>query len=194
VMKSNFGGKVIIEDVFYVPDIKCNLMSICQLVEKGFSVTMDGESLKLFDAKKNLVLKSALSKNRTYRCNISSDKMMCMSATISEDVEAIWHLRYGHLNFRSLSELNSKDLVHGLPKLNVRKSICEISVKSKQSRLPFVSKAPKRASEALRVVHYDICGPFEVPSLGGSKYFITFIDEFTRMIWLYTIKLKSEAL
>jgi len=28
VMKSNFGGKVINEDVFYVPDVKCNLMSI----------------------------------------------------------------------------------------------------------------------------------------------------------------------
>jgi len=48
VMKNNFGGKVIIEDVFYVPDMKCNLMSISQLVEKGFSVTMDGESSKLF--------------------------------------------------------------------------------------------------------------------------------------------------
>ena len=47
-MKSNFGGKVIIEDVFYVLDMKCNLMSISQLVEKGFSVTMDGESSKLF--------------------------------------------------------------------------------------------------------------------------------------------------
>jgi len=58
-MKINFGGKVIIEDLFYVPDMKCNLMSIGQLVEKGFSVTMDDESLKLFDAKKNLVLKSA---------------------------------------------------------------------------------------------------------------------------------------
>jgi len=194
VMRSNFGGKLIIEDVFYVPDMKCNLISIGQLVEKGFSVSMEGESLKLFDSKKNLVLKSALSKNRIYRCNISSDKMMCMSATINEDVEALWHLRYDHLNYRSLIELNSKDLVYGLPKLNAKKSICEICVKSKQSRLPFVSDAPKRASEALQVVHSDICGPFEVPSLGGSKYFITFIDEFTRMIWLYTIKLKSEAL
>jgi len=60
--------------------------------------------------------------------------------------------------------------------------------------MSFVFEAPKRASEALQVVHSDMCGPFEVPSLGGSKYFITFIDEFTRMIWLYTIKLKSEAL
>jgi len=149
VMRSNFGCKVIIEDVFYVPKMKCNLMSIGQLVEKGFSVSMEGESSKLFDARKNLVLKSALSKNRTYRCNISSDKRMCMSATISEDAEALWYLRYGHLNFRSLSELNSKDLVYGLPKLNVKKPICEICVKSNQSRLPFVSDAPKRASEAL---------------------------------------------
>jgi transposase InsO family protein len=52
---------------------------------------------------------------------------------------------------------------------------------------------PKRASEALQVVHSDVCGPFEVPSLGGSKYFVTFVDEFTRMMWLYTIKLKSEV-
>ena len=160
VMRSNFGGKVIIEDVFYVPDMKCNLMSIGQLVEKGFSVSMEGESLKLFDPKKKLVLKSTLSKNRTYRCNISSDKMMCMSATIIEDAEALWHLRYGHLNFRSLSELSSKDLVHGLPKLSVKKSICEICMKSKQSRLPFVYDAPKRASEALQGCTFRCLWPF----------------------------------
>ena len=81
-MRSNSGGKVIIEDVFYVPDMKCNLMSIDQLMEKGFSVTMDGESLKLFDTKKNLVLKSTLSKNRTYRCSISSEKMMCKNKSV----------------------------------------------------------------------------------------------------------------
>lgn len=84
--------------------------------------------------------------------------------------------------------------MYGLPKLNVIKSICEVCVKSKQSRSSFVSEAPKRASVALQVVHSDICCSFEVPSLGGSRYFIIFVDEFTRMMWLYTIKFKSEAL
>ncbi|MCH84599.1 retrovirus-related pol polyprotein from transposon tnt 1-94, partial [Trifolium medium] len=51
-----------------------------------------------------------------------------------------------------------------------------------------------RANSALGVIHSDICGPFENPTLAGNKYFITFVDEYTRMIWLYTIKLKSEAL
>ena len=57
-----------------------------------------------------------------------------------------------------------------------------------------MKETSKRACAALEVIHSDVCGPFEVPSLGGSKYFITFVDEFTRMIWLFTIKLKSEAL
>ncbi|MCH81937.1 retrovirus-related pol polyprotein from transposon TNT 1-94, partial [Trifolium medium] len=91
VFKGKTGNTVIIEDVFYVPKMNCNLMSIGQLVQKGFSVTIEGNSLNLFDAKKNLVLKSALSKNRTYRCKISSDNVMCLSATMSEQVEEMWH-------------------------------------------------------------------------------------------------------
>jgi hypothetical protein len=62
--------KVIIEDVLYVPKMICNLMSIGKLVEKGFSVAIEGDSLKLFDAEKNMVLKSTLSKNRTYKWSI----------------------------------------------------------------------------------------------------------------------------
>lgn len=149
VIRSNDGKRIIIEDVMYVPEMKCNLMSIGQLMEKGFSVTMDGDSLKLFNAKKNLVLKSNMSKNRTYRCNISSEKMMCLSAVVSEGVEDLCRKRYSHLNCRSLSDLNTKELVYGLPKLNVKKSIYEVCMKSKQSKSSFVSEAPKRASVAL---------------------------------------------
>lgn len=46
----------------------------------------------------------------------------------------------------------------------------------------------------LNVVYYDICGPFEVPSIAGSKYFLTYVDEYSGMLWMYLIKAKSEAL
>jgi hypothetical protein len=59
---------------------------------------------------------------------------------MSENTEELWHKRYEHLNFRSLNDLNSTNLVHGLPKVSVRNAICEICVKSKQSRLPFVTE------------------------------------------------------
>lgn len=41
-----------------------------------------------------------------------------------------------------------------------------------------------RAKDVLKVVHSDICGPFEVPSLGVNKYFISFVDEYSRMLTL----------
>ncbi|KAK2386041.1 putative mitochondrial protein [Trifolium repens] len=204
VIKSKKGGKVIISEVFYVPDMSCNLLSLGQLVEKGFSVSMEDSALKLFDKMKNLVLMCNLSKNRTYKCKISSVDMMCMSTTItdekmcmtadiSEDVNELWHKRYEHLNFRGLSDLNSKNIVHGLPKISVKSSICEVCVKNKQIRSPVVREAPKRAIVALQVVHSDIYGSFEVSSLSESKCFIIRVDEFTRMLWLHTIKLKSEV-
>lgn len=69
----------------------------------------------------------------------------------------------------------------------------KICLKSKQSISSFTSNVPKRSRDALEVVNSHICGPFEVPSLGGSRYFTIFVDEHTRMLWLYTISLKSEA-
>ena len=54
-------------------------------------------------------------------------------------------------------------------------------MEGKQPRLPFASEIAPRAKHALGVVHYDVCGPFLVASTGGNKYFVSFVDEFTRM-------------
>lgn len=60
------GAKAIIKDVLYVPGIKCNLLSVGQLVEKGFSVVIKDEAFKLFETQNNLVSKSLISKNMTF--------------------------------------------------------------------------------------------------------------------------------
>jgi transposase InsO family protein len=43
-------------------------------------------------------------------------------------------------------------------------------------------------------VYSDVCGPFDTESLGGNKYFVSFVDEYSRMMWLYLIKTKDEVL
>lgn len=57
----------------------------------------------------------------------------------------------------------------------------------------FKSSWPMRAKEGLDVVHSCICGPLEVPNYNGNKYFIAFVDELSRMLWLFLIKAKSEV-
>ena len=47
--------------------------------------------------------------------------------------------------------------------------------------------------EKLHLIHSDLCGLQATPSLNGSKHFIIFIDDYTRMCWIYCMKQKLEV-
>lgn len=191
-IKRRDGQVALIQDVLYVPGMKCNLLSLGQLVEKGFTVLMKDACLKMFDANQKLMMKAPLSSNRTFQVDIQTVEVHCLVAVTREE-NWLWHSRFGHLNFRSLSQLEAKQMVKGLPKIIVPEKLCEGCLVAKQSRNSFNSYLPMRAADLLGVIHSYVCGSFEVPSLGGNKYFMSFIDEFSRMMWLYLIKTKGEA-
>ena len=50
-----------------------------------------------------------------------------------------------------------------------------------------------RSKEVLGQAHLDICGPLTPISNGGKRYFITFIDDYSRKTWVYILKEKSKA-
>lgn len=103
-----------------------------------------------------------------------------------------WHYGFGHLKFKSLSLLSNKGLVEGVPLISVPKKICEGCTMGKQTRSRFKKTAPKRAKQPLEVVHSDVYGPFEIATLGGNKYFLLFVDEWTRKSWIYLLKEKKK--
>ncbi|KAJ8876505.1 hypothetical protein PR048_020950 [Dryococelus australis] len=67
---------------------------------------------------------------------------------------------------------------------------CTACVKGKQQRLSFKHWG-SRAHEPLQVVHSDICGPMEEQSIGGSQYFFTLIDDYTRKVLVFLFKSKN---
>ena len=131
--------------------------------------------------------------NRTFKVNVSTVEAECLSTEGNEGDSKLWHRRLGHLNYRSLGHLSSKKLVCGILEIVKPEKSCEVCMKGKQPRFPFASEVAPRAKHALEVVHSDVCGPFPVPSLGGKKYFVSFVDEFTRMAWVTLIKFKHEV-
>ena len=56
------------------------------------------------------------------------------------------------------------------------------------------NKGAKRRDEKLKLIHTNICGPFTTPCMNGQRYFIIFIDDFIRYMYLYLLNDKSEAL
>ena len=84
-------------------------------------------------------------------------------------------------------------MVHELPSIEKLEYVCEVCTLGKQQRSPFPSGRSWRTPNPLELVRTDICGPFDPISVGGNKYFISFIDDFSRKLWVYLIKGKSVA-
>ena len=72
-------------------------------------------------------------------------------------------------------------------------SFCESCVEGKHYRRRFPVDGGKRSSESLGLVHSDVCGKINAKSLSGGEYFLTFIDDNTRYIWIYVLKPKDEV-
>ncbi|KAI5312594.1 hypothetical protein L3X38_041767 [Prunus dulcis] len=105
----------------------------------------------------------------------------------------IWHRRLGHLNFVSMKKMQQMEMVTGLPVLTEMKDVCEGCVLGKQHREKFDKEEAWRASCPLELVHTDLCGPMQNESIGGNRYFIIFIDDFSRMCWVYFLRNKYDT-
>ena len=70
--------------------------------------------------------------------------------------------------------------------------MCESCLDGKACRKPF-GKAT-RATYALELVHFDICGPMNVKARLGTSYFLTFINDYIRYGYVYLISHRYEAL
>ncbi|KAG6524805.1 hypothetical protein ZIOFF_014749 [Zingiber officinale] len=84
-------------------------------------------------------------------------------------------------------------MVQGLPQIEGKQHICEGCAFGKQHRLPFPKGVSWRAKEKLELIHTDVCGPMDTLSHAQNRYFILFIDDHTRMTWVYFMRQKSEV-
>jgi len=66
-------------------------------------------------------------------------------------------------------------------------NFCEICVHGKQKRVGFLGVGKEMNSEKLELMHTNVWEPTQVSSLGGSRYYVTFIDDATRKTWIYYI-------
>ena len=91
------------------------------------------------------------------------------------------HLLHRLLGHPSLSKL--KKMVSDLPQLESLQ--CESCQLGKHVRVSFPNRINNRATTPFDVVHSDVLGPSRVPSTLGYKYYVTFIDDFSRCTWVF---------
>nr|KAJ0216892.1 hypothetical protein LSAT_V11C300128750 [Lactuca sativa] len=188
-------NNVVFQNVSYVKGLKHNLISISQLCDADYEVHFTKKEGRIVNTDKNTVL-SASRKDDIYVLDMfSSDKalMHCFFTKSQTNLSWIWHKRFSHLNFKNLSKISNQDLVRGIPKFSVVKDkMCSACEQGKQTKSSFKPKSCSSISVPLHLLHMDLFGPIPVRSLGGNKYTLVVVDEFTRFTWTLTgLKVKQ---
>ncbi|CAI5484809.1 unnamed protein product [Closterium sp. Yama58-4] len=201
------GKPVVLHDVLLVPDLKANLISLRKLAKAGVSTSTDGARTYKGQLG-NRVLWDLHESKDVYRsmwqlpalawhgggqaregsasqgeCNAVGGVGVKVSARSGETDWATAHRRLGHVAMPLLKQLEKDGAVKGL-KLNGQPpdDNCEICLLSKFTRFPFHSVAG-RSKKPLELVHMDLVGPLPVQGHKGERYFLTIVDDWSRLMW-----------
>ncbi|CAI5984896.1 unnamed protein product [Closterium sp. NIES-64] len=211
------GKPVVLHDVLLVPELKANLISLRKLGKARVSTSTDGartykgqlgnqvlwglhESMDVYRSMWQLPAlawhtggQAGEGSASHGECNAVGGVGMKVSARSGETDSATAHQRLGHVAMPLLKQLEKDGAVKCL-KLNGQPpdENCEICLLSKFTRFPFHSVAG-RSKKPLELVHMDLEGPLPVQGHKGERYFLTIMDNWSRLMWAYPLKQKDLA-
>jgi hypothetical protein len=196
VKKKGIISETMLRDVPLVPGLTKHLLSVSQLTRRGFEFIFSNNSCTLKSPAGNV---STTGNNETglYKldiCTAGSHEALLTISSKGASLE-VWHARLGHLHYRKIKELHSKNVVNGLVLGNSQlraEQECNSCVLGKMARQPFPA-SENSASRALELIHSDVCGPLPVKSSSGKRYFVTFIDDYSKYTHVYLMANKSEV-
>ena len=168
--------------------MELNIISVRKLCSKGYLVTFKEDQCIVYRGRKELL--KVKRKNGLYTLVVRkpnlTPKEKVMAVVENHNELKLWHERLGHLNEDAVRKM------FPLEKFKVEKLNCISCVQGKMSRGKFGISDSKNQRK-FGLIHSDICGPFEEIAIGGFKYFVTFIDDFSGFCFVYLIQQKSNA-
>ena len=104
-----------------------------------------------------------------------------------------WHRILRHVNFNYLNTMCKNHILEGFPsEIETDYYKCATCIENKILNIPFDNNR-KRAKDILEIVHTDLNGPHNIVGYRGEKYFITFIDNYSKLVKIYAIKSNDEV-
>ena len=106
---------------------------------------------------------------------------------MNEDSSMLWHRRLGHISIQRIKRLANDGVLSTLDFTDFH--TCVDCIKEKQTNKS--KKGAKRSTNILEIIHSDICCP-DI-DVYGLKYFISFIDDYSRYLYIHLLHNKNEA-
>ncbi|RVW68890.1 Retrovirus-related Pol polyprotein from transposon TNT 1-94 [Vitis vinifera] len=140
-------------------NLKSNLLSVGQLQEKGYIITIQKGACEIYDPSRGAIVVVQMASNKLFPLKIDSVQSFLMAKV--KDLSWLWHLRYGHLNFGGLKTLQQKHMVTGLPQISIPSQVCEECVVGKQHHSQFPQGKSRRAKNVLELEKSEAFSAFK---------------------------------
>ena len=181
-----------LHDCLFVPSLSHNLLSIPQVTEQLDCVVL---MYPLFCLLQDIQTKEIIGRGTKrvglyYVDDVVSGRANAVRASRTNNLQEVWllHRRLGHASFGYLRRM-LPSLFHEIKESDLH---CEVCILAKSHRVSFPPSMNRRLFP-FELVHSDVWGPSPVSTLSGIKWFVTFVDDCTRMTWIYVMKNKSDV-
>ena len=171
------------------------MISVPCLDKSGYSCSFGDNKVSLFQ--NSILLGSGQLIDNLYMLDVvsSTNEILQTSSRstkrkLKENSATLWHKRLGHISKPRIQRLVSDGILEPLDLADFE--VCIECIKGKRTNIKKLGA--NRAQDVLELIHTDICGPFPTASWNGHKYFITFIDDYSRYGYLFLIHEKSQSL
>jgi transposase InsO family protein len=179
-----------LSEVLWVPELECPLISVHKLVSDGKIVEFRNNRCQLRCEGETMNI--ATFDGTMYRLNVTEQQSKMTGNAAKAEKELCvheWHRKMAHRNLNAIRMMKNEGI-------KIRpcdcSDICEACVVGKISRQPFPTLATP-TENVLDVIVSDVCGYMQESSLGGSKYFITFIDAHSGFVKVEFLPTKGHA-
>ena len=173
------GSVWLLEKVRHIPDLKRNLISVGQLNDEGHAILFVGGTWKV--TKRARVLARGKKTGTLYMTSSPKDTIVVADTSTDASTDtSLWHRRLGHMSEKGMKMLLSKGKLPELKSIDF--DMCHSCILGKHKNVSFLKTGRTPKAEKLELVHTDLWGPSPIASLGGSRYYITFIDNSSRKV------------
>ena len=166
-----------LENIYFVPTISRNIISISCLDKIGFSFIIKEKCCFIY--LNEIFYGSAQMNNGLYELDLETPIYNINAKKLKS---CLWHCRLGHINEKHISKLHKDGLLNPFDFQSYE--VCESYLLGKMTKAPFTGHNEK-VSDLLGLIHNDVCGPLNVNARRGFLYFITFSNDFSRYGYVY---------
>jgi transposase InsO family protein len=161
----------------------------------GYNCLFTDIGVTIFRRRDDSVAFKGVLDGQLYLVDFNDNKVELNTCLIDKtNMGLLWHHRLAHVGMKNLHKLLKGEHILGLTNAHFEKDrICSACQAGKQVGVHHSHKNIMTIDRSLELLHMDLFGPIAYISIGGSKYYLVIVDDYSRFTWVFFLQEKSQT-